>query len=91
MRGVVGTMPMFIHDGGAFSFPFLDGGGPSVRSGELKVAEGAGPDTKRLGSFLCVSLPGTVRAVKDCGCCIGVGLPGAEVLDRGGGGGRLGA
>jgi hypothetical protein len=87
MKGVVGTMPMLIYDGGAFSFPFLDGGGPSVRSGELKVAEGPGPEAKRLGSFLCVSPPGTVRAEKACGCCIGVGLPGADVLGRGGGGG----
>ena len=89
-------MMTMLYDGAAFSFPFLDGGGPMdrVRSGELKVAEGpnpdANPDANRLGSFFCTSLPPvpeTASVERDSGCWFDVGLPGADVLERGGGGG----
>jgi hypothetical protein len=80
-----------VYGGAAFSFPFLDGGGPRarVRSGELKVAEGPNPDANRLGSFFCTSLPplpATASVERVGGCWFAVGLPGADVMERGGGG-----
>jgi hypothetical protein len=74
---------MSIHGSTSFSLPFLDGGGPSVRFGELEVAE-----LSRLGSrFEDTSLraDAAASAEKDCVWEPGVGLPGAELFERVGG------
>ena len=79
------TLPV-CYESIIFSLPFLNGGGPSVRFGELAMPGDPNPDGSRLSSFLD-SLPGgEPRLEKDCACVLGEGLPGAEVLEREGAG-----